>query len=322
MPIAAKHKTVTAELAAPTTRNPHNPDTTTFLTADSIHLTAVIPTATVVPRHNQALPARADLPSSWHSPEAAVLTVRPARLRIWQAAGATVSTPDSRFPREAHFWDLLPKGVLACAVARQIGEHNHGTLLPQATARAAVKSIRRHCECHPWPRSVTDWHAMCAAACASANEALHGPTTGRHHIYDADTALLLMLASPDCVCVGGTDNGTSCLFGTDGTPIGLPIGRPDCPAHGIGTVTSANIHAAMYRGSTTHVALANLALSPLLLEHDLPVPSTGFLAPVIKLLEEAPNENEAGQALCDHLHSSTVTAAIDKDVTLLIARLV
>ena len=249
--------------------------------------------------------------------------------RIIPASVAGASHLHQGLPcQDAHYWEILPEGVLIAAVADGAGSAALAEVGSQIAVGAAVETVRKN------PQSLTTppedeatWHQFLRHTLKAASLSVSAEAVMRDaQVRDLATTLILVIATPTIVAVAQIGDGAVVI--KDGQGSLFTLSAPQQGEYINETTFLISDHAVekaqfkVWQGEIDHLAVFSDGLQLLALEMPDGSPFEPFFKPLFHFVTEAPDEEEARQQLAKFLSSDRVTQRTDDDVTLFLASLI
>jgi len=283
-------------------------------------------------------------------------TVAHTNLNLWRIAGASVrgtSHEKREQPcQDAHYWRVLPEGVLVAAVADGAGSAALSDVGAIVAARTAVESVSSQMtssfgwesrrkpqgvgfhrgfserERATWQLSENsgNWRQLLMNALRTTRTALEIEAAERRvKLRDLATTLILITAMPELIVVTQVGDGAVVAGDVRGNVIPLTTSQSGEYINQTNFLTSNDAldipQVTLCRGSLSHIAVFSDGLQMLALKMAEYVPHKPFFSPLFRFVTEIRDEAEAKEELELFLRSKRVRERTDDDLTLLLATL-
>ena len=230
--------------------------------------------------------------------------------------------------QDAHYWEILPEGILIAAVADGAGSAALAEVGSEVAVGAAVETLRNNPQALTTsPENLEAWqgillHGIKVASLSVAAEAVMRNVSAR----DLATTLILVIATPQMVAVAQIGDGAVVIEDLQEKLIAL-----SAPQQGeflnetIFLTTPQAWEKAqfqLWQGKVEQLAIFSDGLQLLALQMEDGSPFEPFFKPLFRFVKEAEDEVEARQQLTKFLASNRVKERTDDDVTLFLAALV
>lgn len=247
----------------------------------------------------------------------------------WRVIGDAVAGAHHRqrgLPcQDALYWELLPNGALALAVADGAGSASHAEIGAFLTVHAAVDAVARSCAEHGLPQDMA-WHELARTAFREALAAVNSEADARIiPARELASTLILVIAHRQGIAAAQVGDGAA-VAEVDGAIILLTAPQSGEYLNETtfltspGAIETAQIHVLL--GRVNHVALFTDGLQHLALTLPHCRPHAPFFLPLFRFLENRPDPTEAGSELRAFLSSARVQEKTDDDVSLALASFV
>lgn len=229
--------------------------------------------------------------------------------------------------QDAHYWEILPTGVLVAAVADGAGSASLGKVGAIVAAQTAVETICLKQATPLTPEDEQGWqllltHALAAAKTAVEAEAVACNMTAR----DLATTLIIVVATPMLLAAAQVGDGVAVAGDAQGNLIALTAPQRGEYANETTFLVSPNAldkaQITVWRKAATNIALLSDGLQMLALDMTEGRPHVPFFSPLFHFMSDVINETEAKEQLVAFLRSPRIAERTDDDLTLLLASLV
>jgi len=252
-------------------------------------------------------------------------------LNYWRVVGASVCGTShektGQSCQDAHYWKLLPNGVLVAAVADGAGSAILGERGATVASQAAVEILSSHLTAERLPESDENWTALLIDAIKAAQKTIEAEAvTQEVSPRDLATTLILVVACPDLISVAQVGDGAAVVSDCEDNLIALTIPQSGEYINETTFLTSQDaIEAAqinIQHGPMSHLAVFSDGLQMLSLKMPHGRPHTPFFSPLFRFVSNVTDQTEAQEKLTGFLCSPKIRERADDDLTLLLAALV
>jgi hypothetical protein len=247
---------------------------------------------------------------------------------FWRAATASVrgtSHEKTGQPcQDAHYWEILPEGVLVAAIADGAGSASLGDLGADVAARTAVQAATGLET--PLSEDSDGWRSLLTEALRSAREAIYAEATC-HEVTERElaTTLILVIATPELVAAAQVGDGAA-VAGVEGDVLGITVPQTGEYINQTTFLVSRNAlntaQLTVWQGPISHIAILSDGLQMLALKMPEGKPHAPFFSPLFRFIAKAADETEANEQLEAFLRSPRVRERTDDDLTLFLAAFV
>jgi len=253
------------------------------------------------------------------------------KLPIWRIISASVPgirpKKTEQLCQDAHYWGILPGGVLVAAVADGAGSAALGEVGASIAVHKAVEVICSHQAVTELSKDEQAWIILLSNALESAKAAVEVEATARQvKVRELATTLILVVATPEIAVAAQVGDGAAIVGDDQGNIVGLTT-----PQSGVyvnettfiispGGVETAQLK--VWHGVTENIAIFSDGLQRLALNFPEGMPHAPFISLLFRFVREATDEVEAKEQLAKFLVSPSVTDETDDDLTLFLAALV
>ncbi len=225
--------------------------------------------------------------------------------------------------QDAHFYQVLPNGVLVAAVADGAGSALWADVGAQIAVKTVVNSLAQGdtipaCDDEvPWKTFLFD--ILKESRSAVETEALRREISPREFAC----TLIFVVATSELVAAIQVGDGAAVLGDSQGNIIGLttpPMG--EYINETVFLVSDGALETAQFsfwKGKPAHLALFSDGLQLLALKMPSGSPHSPFFSPLFRFMDAIADEKEAEEQLVSFLRSPRVTERTDDDLTLLLA---
>jgi hypothetical protein len=223
--------------------------------------------------------------------------------------------------QDAHFWKVLPSGVLVVAVADGAGSASMAEIGAGTAARAVVEAIAAEAPDADSSEADAWWQALIAGVLKTARTAVEAEAASLQACpRDLASTLIALVATPSIVVAGQVGDGAAVVCDIDGNLLALTTPQSGEFINETTFLVSRDAldgaQVTIWRGSPRHVAVFSDGLQMLGLRMPCGSPHAPFFAPLFKFLEDMTDE-ELAAFLC----SPRLRQRADDDLTLLLAEL-
>lgn len=247
-------------------------------------------------------------------------------LRYWRVVAASVcGTKHERKGQpcqDAHYWRVIPEGILVVAVSDGAGSATLGDIGAIVAAQTSVETV---CQKGTLPKDDEGLKTILSDALKAAREAMETEATSRGvRLKELATTLILVIASPDFIAAAQIGDGAVVVGDCDGNIIGVT--RPQIGEYINETIflTSPNAlneaQMIVYRKDVAHIAVLSDGLQFLALQMPEGSPYAPFFVPLFQFMDKFTNVSEMQQQLIEFLASNRVRERTDDDLTLFLAK--
>lgn len=236
--------------------------------------------------------------------------------------------------QDAHYWEILPEGVLVAAVADGAGSAALGKIGAIVAAQTAVETI---CSKEAMPRSCfagatltpedeQSCQALLTKALVVAKTAVEAEAVAcQMKPRDLATTLIVAIATPTFIAVAQVGDGVAVAANSQGDLVALTTPQSGEYINETIFLVSPNaLDAAqinLWRGTPANIALLSDGLQMLALDMNQGTPHVPFFSPLFNFMADVTDENEAKEQLVRLLRSDRIANRTDDDLTLLLANL-
>ncbi|MGL4374839.1 MAG: PP2C family serine/threonine-protein phosphatase, partial [Microcoleaceae cyanobacterium] len=226
--------------------------------------------------------------------------------------------------QDAHFYQVLPNGVLVAAVADGAGSALLADVGAQIAVKTVVNSLAQRDAIPPCDDEVS-WKAFLFDILKESRSAVETEALKREMSpREFACTLIFVVATSELVAAIQVGDGAAVLGDSQGNIIGLttpPLG--EYINETIFLVSDGALESAqfsLWKGKPGHLALFSDGLQLLALKMPSGSPHSPFFSPLFRFMDAIVDEKEAEEQLVSFLRSPRVTERTDDDLTLLLAR--
>jgi hypothetical protein len=264
-------------------------------------------------------------------------------LQNWQVVAASVRgvghERQKQLCQDAHYWEVLPEGVLVAAVADGAGSAKMGKVGAIVAAQTAVETI-----CLKRPTflagnsrgyvgvslALSDEEgarallsdALTAAKATVEAEAQACSLTSK----DLATTLIVVIATPELIAAAQIGDGVVVAEDERGNFFALTTPQNGEYVNETTFLTSQNAlttaEFTLWRGAVAHLALLTDGLQMLALEMNERQPHKPFFSPLFQFVTKVTDKTEANEKLAAFLRSERIAERTEDDLTILLATFV
>lgn len=246
----------------------------------------------------------------------------------WQVVAASVCgtahQKNQQMCQDAHYWEILPEGILVAAIADGAGSASMGKIGAIVASSVAVKSIclqevtLQQLDSDDQVRWLLT-NALLTAKIAVEEEALASSKQPR----DLASTLIILIATPSLAAAAQIGDGAVVAKDTEGNLITLT--KPQSGEY-INETTflispdaldTAEVN--LWRQPVANVAALTDGLQMLALDMAVGVPYKPFFSPLFEFATRQIDQSAAVEQLVTFLRSERVAQRTDDDLTLLLA---
>ncbi len=250
----------------------------------------------------------------------------PCRWRVVAASVRGTSHERTGQPgQDAHYWGILPEGVLVAAIADGAGSASLGDLGAVVAAREAVQTIAGRKA--PLPQDDSGWQPLLTEVLKVAQEAVCVEAIA-HEVTERElaTTLILIIAVPEFVAAAQVGDGATVVADVAGSISGVTAPQTGEYINQTTFLVSPNAlntaQFTVWRGPVAHIAILSDGLQMLALKMPGGTPHEPFFSPLFRFMAQVTDEAVAEEQLQAFLRSPRVRERTDDDLTLLLAALV
>lgn len=224
--------------------------------------------------------------------------------------------------QDAHYWRVLPKGILVIAVSDGAGSATLGDVGATIAAQTAVEAV---CQEGDLPKDDEGLKTTLSEALKAARGAIETEATNRGvKLKELATTLILITASPDFVAVAQIGDGAVVVDDRDGNIVGIT--KPQIGEYINETIFLTSSSAldeaqiVVFRGDIAHIAVLSDGLQFLALKMPEGSPYPPFFTPLFQFTDRLADVSEMQRQLIEFLVSDRVRERTDDDLTLFLAK--